>query len=106
MAFETLFAIAWLVFISGLLAAVYGYIRLRRDRSHGAVPSFVRYFVLAGLFAFAAYMAGTVVGIAGGCSVRNAGNLCGIWGALAVGPLLSGTALWVYGPLWRRRLPK
>lgn len=106
MAFESLLILAGVVFLSGALATIYFYVRLRQGDWSKVAPSFLRYFTIAALFGFAAYMAGSAIGIAGGCSSSKSGNLCGIWGALGVGPLMSGVALWAYGPLWLRRLSR
>lgn len=106
MAFESLLILAGAVLLTGALATIYFYVRLRRSNGPRVAPSFLRYFAIAALFAFAAYMAGSAIGIAGGCSSSKSGNLCGIWGALGIGPLMSGVALWAYGPLWLRRLSR
>jgi hypothetical protein len=105
-AFQTLLILAGAVFFSGALATIYFYVRLRQVDAPGVAPSFLRYFIFAALFGFVAYMAGSAIGIAGGCSSSKSGNLCGIWGALGVGPLSCGVALWAYGPLWLRRLSR
>jgi hypothetical protein len=106
MAFESLLVLAGAVLSTGALATIYFYVRLRRGDWSKVAPSFLRYFSIAALLGFVAYMAGSAIGIAGGCSSSKPGNLCGIWGALGVGPLISGIALWAYGPWWLRRLSK
>ncbi len=107
MLFEVLLILAAVVLLTGSPSVIYCYIRMRRESDIDAgVPSLLRYFALAAVVGFVAYMAGSAIGIAAGCSVHNAGNLCGIWGALGLGPLLAGVALWGYGPWWRRRLAK
>jgi hypothetical protein len=103
-AFQSLLILAGVVFFSGMLSTIYFYVRLRQGDWPKVAPTFLRYFAIAALFGFAAYMIGTAIGITGGCSSSKSGNLCGIWGALGVGPLMSGVALWAYGPLWLRRL--
>jgi hypothetical protein len=102
--FQTLFILGAAVFITGLLATVFFYISAIRSSSTKEAPSVWRYVSRAVLIAFAAYMAGSAIGIAGGCYSPKSGNLCGIWGALGVGPLLSGIALWAYGLNWRKRM--
>jgi uncharacterized membrane protein len=104
MSFEALFVLGAVVLVTGFLATVFFYVSLRQSPSQEATPSFIRYFFFAGLLCLLAYIAGTAVGIYGACRSENSGNLCGIWGALGVGPLSAGVALWSYGFLWRRRL--
>ena len=104
MSFENIAVFAAVVLLTGVFAAIFSYVGLRRSLPGGAVPSFIRYFAIAVLLGFAAYFVGAMAGIFAACSSPKAGNLCGIWGALGTGPLLSGLALWSYGPFWRKRL--
>jgi hypothetical protein len=103
-AFENVAIFAAVVLLTGVVATIFSYVGLRRSFSDGAVPSVIRYFAIAVLLGFAAYFVGTMAGIFAACNSPKAGNLCGIWGALGAGPLLSGLALWSYGPWWRRRV--
>ena len=105
MPIEVLILLSAVLLVSGVVATVFFYVSFLRA-SHEAMPSFIRYFVTAVALAFAAYFVGSAVGIYGACRSPDSGNLCGIWGALGTGPLLSGIALWSYGFLWRRRLAK
>ena len=103
MAFETLLGIAAITIVAGVITCVWRYLRWRAAVPRRAAPTVLGYFGLAALVAFGAYMAGNVVGIALACASPRAGNLCGIWGALGVGPLAAGLALAAYGPLRRAR---
>lgn len=103
MTFETLIGVAAIAIVTGVVSCVWSYLRWRATAPPGGVPTVFGYFGLAALFAFGAYMAGSVVGIALACASPRAGNLCGIWGALGAGPLAAGLALAAYGPLRRAR---
>lgn len=94
-----------IVLISGLLATILFYAGFRRS-SPAAAPAFIRYFGTVAVLALVAYFVGSAVGIYVACDSPGSGNLCGIWGALGVGPVLSGIALWSYGFWWRRRLAR
>jgi hypothetical protein len=61
----------------------------------------VLYFGVALLVGIGAYIVGTAIGIYFACSSPTSGNLCGVYGALGVGPLLSGLALVLYGLSWK-----
>ena len=104
MSFEALLVLGVAVWVTGALASIFFYVGLRRASSPASAPSFVRYFGMAALVAFVAYFVGAAIGIYGACSSSDSGSLCGLWGALGIGPLLSGIALWGYGLLWRRSL--
>jgi hypothetical protein len=104
MSFENTAILAAVVLLTGVVATIFFYVGLRRSHPDGAIPSLIRYFAIAVLLGFAAYFVGAMAGIFAACNSPKAGNLCGIWGALGTGPLLSGLVLWSYGPWWRRRL--
>ena len=103
MLFEIIFKLGALALFSGLLLSVYFYVRYRSATEPEPKPALIRYFGFAALSGFAAYMAGTAIGIAVACAGTDAGNLCGIYGALGSGPLLAGITLSLYGPCWRMR---
>ena len=104
MSFEALLIVAAAVLVTGALATIYFYVTLHASVPGESMPSFVRYFAFAVLLAFLAYFVGSAAGIYVACRPANSGNLCGIWGAVGVGPLSAGIALWSYGFWWRRRL--
>jgi hypothetical protein len=103
MLFEIIFKLGAVALLSGLLLAVFFYVRYRNASSAEPKPVFIRYFGFAALLGFAAYLAGTAIGIAFACASPAAGNLCGIYGALGSGPLLAGITFGLYGPCWRMR---
>jgi hypothetical protein len=103
MSIESLMLLGAASVLSGCLATIYFYVKLRQGLREEA-PSFIRYFAMAAILAIAAYFVGSAIGIFAGCRSPKSGNLCGIWGALGTGPLLAGVALWAYGFLWRKRL--
>lgn len=105
MDFEVLVLLGAIVLLSGLLATIVFYVGFRRS-SPAAAPAFIRYFGTAAVLALIAYFVGSAVGIYAACHSPSSGNLCGLWGALGVGPVLSGIALWSYGFWWRRRLAR
>jgi hypothetical protein len=102
---EALILLSAAVLLSGLLATILFCVGFRRSFPDAA-PSFVRYFATAAALAITAYFVGSAMEIYGGCRSPKSGNLCGIWGALIVGPMLSGAALWAYGFFCRSRLMK
>ncbi len=106
MSFDALLALGAAVLVTGLLAAIFFYVSFRRSLPQEGMPSLFRYFAFAVLSGILAYFIGTAAGIYGACRSATSGNLCGIWGALGTGPLLSGIAFWSYGFWWRRRLAK
>lgn len=62
--------------------------------------SLLRFVVRALAIGIAAFIAGTVIGIAAFCSSASSGNLCGLGGVFGVGPLLSGISIGGYACLW------
>jgi hypothetical protein len=102
MVFEVLFKLGAAAAPCGLISTIYFYIR-RSVRSPAQAPAFVPYFGGAFLLALTVYVVGTAIGIYFGCLSPDSGNLCGIYGALGLGPLLSGLVLCFYGMLWRQR---
>jgi hypothetical protein len=100
MYFDAIFKLGALALLGGLLATICFYGKLRKDSGPGPAPALARYFGVAILIGIAGYVAGTAIGIYFACSVPAAGDLCGLYGALGVGPLLSGVALFLYGLSW------
>jgi hypothetical protein len=100
MSFETLAILGAISLVTGAVSCLVFYLR-RFERPR---PSFFKYFALAVVAAFIAQTVGAFAGIMLMCSSPDAGNLCGIWGALGTGPLLAGLVLWAYGPVYRRLL--
>lgn len=97
MSFEVFLLFALGALASGAVACIAYYVRgIAAPR-----PPLYRYFGLALVVALASYLAGAFAGIGIACS-SSSGNLCGIWGALVTGPLVAATALWAYGPVYRR----
>jgi hypothetical protein len=103
MSIEALILVSAAALLSGALATISFYVSFLRA-SQDAAPSFIGYFAMAVVLAFAAYFVGSAIGIYVGCRSPTSGNLCGIWGALGTGPLVAGAALWAYGFYWRKRL--
>lgn len=101
MYFDALFKLGALVLLGGLLTTIYFYVSSRKVSPPEQAPSFVRYFGVAFLVGIFAYIVGTAAGIYFACSSPTSGNLCGVYGALGVGPLLSGLALVLYGLSWK-----
>ncbi len=98
MSFEFFAVIGLVAFISGAAGCIVFYLwRIKTPR-----PSAYRYFGLAVVMLIASYLVGSFAGIGVMCASSNAGNLCGIWGALGSGPLLAGVSLWLYGPVYRK----
>jgi hypothetical protein len=96
--FEALAILGALALVTGAVSCLAYYLR----RFQQPRPSAVRYFASAVVAAVVAHVAGAFSGIAVMCSSADAGNLCGIWGALGTGPLLAGLVLWTFGPVYRR----
>ena len=103
MYFDALFKLGGVALLGGLLATVYFYVSCRKASASGRAPSFALYFGGAFLVALGTYIVGTATGIYFACSGPDSGNLCGVYGALGVGPLLSGLALFLHGLAWRSR---
>jgi hypothetical protein len=101
MDFDTLFKLGAITMLGGVLATVYFYVSRREVSPPQQPPSFARYFGVAAVVGIAAYFVGTAIGIYFACSSPASGNLCGIYGALGVGPLLSGLGLFLYGFSWK-----
>src|SRR5918995_6715270 len=101
MYFDELFKLGAVTLLGGLLATIYFYVRCRKMSPPGRAPSFALYFGVAILVGVAAYIVGTAIGSYFACSSPTSGNLCGVYGALGVGPLLSGLALFLYGLSWQ-----
>jgi hypothetical protein len=97
MDFDLLFKVGAITLIGGVLATIYFYFSSRKGSPPEHTPSLVPYFGVAALVGIFAYAIGTAVGIYFGCASPDSGNLCGIYGPLAVGPLLAGLALFLYG---------
>lgn len=98
MSFETLAILGAIALVTGAVSCLVYYLRhFERPR-----PSPFKYFAVAVVTAVVAQVAGAFAGIAVMCSSPDAGNLCGIWGALGTGPLLAGLVLWAFGPVYRR----
>ena len=103
MSFEALFILGAVALLVGLMTLVFCFVFIRRATPAVRAPSLARYFGFAGLYGLVAYLAGAMLGIKMGCGAPDAGNLCGIWGALGAGPLLAGIVLGVYGLWWWTR---
>jgi hypothetical protein len=101
MYFDALFKIGAIALLGGLVATIYFYVSRRKASPPEQAPSFALYFGVAILVGIGAYIVGTAIGIYFACSSPTSGNLCGVYGSLGVGPLLSGLALFLYGLSWR-----
>jgi hypothetical protein len=93
MYFDALFKLGAITLSGGLLATIYFYVVCRDASAPRQGPSLVRYFAVAILIGIGGYIAGTAIGIYFACSSPAAANLCGVYGALGVGPLLAGLCL-------------
>ncbi len=98
--FEALFILGAVVLLVGMLSMVVFFVLIHRTLPPERAPSLLRYFGFAGLCGLVAYLAGALLGIELGCAAVDAGNLCGVWGALGAGPLLAGVVLEAYGLWW------
>lgn len=74
--------------------------------SLGAAPkkdiSRLRYVLNVLATGVAAFVAGSVLGIAAFCADASSGNLCGLGGVFGVGPLFSGLCISGYAYFWLR----
>lgn len=64
----------------------------------------LRFVLVLAAVGVAAFIAGTVIGIAAFCSTARTGNLCGLGGVFGVGPMLSGSCMGGYALFWVRRI--
>jgi hypothetical protein len=79
----------------------------KRSRVEDRLPLWL-YVVALLICAVATYLGGTWWGILGACAGPSSGNLCGLWGFIAVGPLSAIIAVSVLSWLitYLPRLPK
>jgi hypothetical protein len=98
-----LFYLGPLVMLGGAVAIIVFYLVYRRAPEPKQQPSIGRYFLGAIMFGVVGYVIGTALGIGAACFAVDAGNLCGLIGVFGVGPLLSGSAMFVYGLRWMKQ---
>ena len=88
--------------LAALIAVPIYYLIYRYAPQPKRDASVVRYLLLALAVGVAAYVIGTIAGVAVACGSEEAGNLCGFAGIFGVGPLLAAAAVLTYAHLWAR----
>lgn len=101
-ALNTIISIGPLILFAALISVPIYYLTYRYAPEPKKEVSLVRYVLISLSVAVLAYGIGAGVGIAAGCSSESAGNLCGLLGVLGVGPLLAGTAVFLYAHSWAK----
>jgi hypothetical protein len=91
-----------LALIGAFAAALIYYLSYRDAGEPTRHRSVVRYVLVVFGLGVAAYLIGTIVGVAAACSSENAGNLCGLVGVFGAGPLLSAVAILLYAHSWAK----
>ena len=89
--------------LAGIVAALAFYIAHAQAPHPKAHLSLPRYLLSSLVLGVAAFVAGSMIGIAAACMPADAGNLCGLVGVFGAGPLLCGLALIVFGYLKTNR---
>jgi hypothetical protein len=90
----------------GIGAAVVWYLKYRDAPEPKRHPSLLLYALGVIGVAFAGWFVGAFAGISVACRSPNAGNLCGIVGALISGPLLATAAMITFARLWAKNAIK
>ena len=83
-----------------VLFAIYSYIQYRRMNNSGEYISIIEFVFKIVLTAFIAYFIGSAIGIGAYCSSNSAGNLCGLPGAIIIGPLFSSIGICIVAWRW------